>query len=178
MALPSLSELLKKLLDMRGSDLHITTNSPPQVRVHGSLMPLDMPQQCSTMNGNCVLIPRKVRELVGELDAAFVHGAGDFDYGLRAASRGCSIWIAPGVLGECRVNGNTRPWLAAGLSLTERFRYVASPKGLPFKPWLVFTKRHMGLLWPVYWGYPYLKLIANHLLKSVPFRRARQSAQR
>ena len=39
----SLSELLKKLLEMNGSDLHITTNSPPQIRVDGSLRPLDMP---------------------------------------------------------------------------------------------------------------------------------------
>src|SRR5437667_1234706 len=40
----SLSDLLKKMLEMSGSDLHITTNSPPQVRVHGHLTPLDMPQ--------------------------------------------------------------------------------------------------------------------------------------
>src|SRR5512143_3888120 len=39
----TLSDLLKKLLEMNGSDLHITTNSPPQVRVHGHLQPLDMP---------------------------------------------------------------------------------------------------------------------------------------
>jgi twitching motility protein PilT len=39
----TLSDLLKKMLEMSGSDLHITTNSPPQVRVHGSLRPLDMP---------------------------------------------------------------------------------------------------------------------------------------
>src|SRR5882757_8179215 len=38
----SLSELLKKMLEMNGSDLHITTNSPPQIRVHGHLHPLDM----------------------------------------------------------------------------------------------------------------------------------------
>ena len=39
----SLSELLKKLLEMSGSDLHITTNSPPQIRVDGHLRPLDIP---------------------------------------------------------------------------------------------------------------------------------------
>jgi twitching motility protein PilT len=39
----TLSDLLKKMLEMNGSDLHITTNSPPQVRVHGHLTPLDMP---------------------------------------------------------------------------------------------------------------------------------------
>ncbi len=40
----SLSDLLKRMLEMNGSDLHITTNSPPQVRVHGVLQPLDLPQ--------------------------------------------------------------------------------------------------------------------------------------
>src|SRR5213596_1374953 len=39
----SLSELLKKMIEMGGSDLHITTNSAPRVRVHGRLRPLDMP---------------------------------------------------------------------------------------------------------------------------------------
>src|SRR5260370_18195216 len=38
----TLSDLLKKMLEMSGSDLHISTNSPPQVRVHGHLHPLDM----------------------------------------------------------------------------------------------------------------------------------------
>src|SRR5213082_1407899 len=40
----SLSYLLKRLMEMSGSDLHITTNSPPQIRVHGHLVPLDLPQ--------------------------------------------------------------------------------------------------------------------------------------
>src|SRR5512146_2922972 len=38
----TLSDLLKRMLEMNGSDLHITTNSPPQVRVHGHLQPLDL----------------------------------------------------------------------------------------------------------------------------------------
>ena len=39
----TLSDLLKKLLELNGSDLHITLNSPPQIRVHGHLQPLDLP---------------------------------------------------------------------------------------------------------------------------------------
>ena len=39
----TLSELLKKMIEMGGSDLHITTNSSPRIRVHGRLKPLDMP---------------------------------------------------------------------------------------------------------------------------------------
>ncbi|MBC7909162.1 MAG: Flp pilus assembly complex ATPase component TadA, partial [Pyrinomonadaceae bacterium] len=37
----SLSDLLKKLSEAGGSDLHITTNSAPQIRVHGHLHPLE-----------------------------------------------------------------------------------------------------------------------------------------
>jgi twitching motility protein PilT len=37
----SLSELLRSLSELHGSDLHITTGSAPQVRVHGHLRPLE-----------------------------------------------------------------------------------------------------------------------------------------
>ena len=39
----TLPELLKTLVEMDGSDLHITGASPPQVRVHGHLKRLDAP---------------------------------------------------------------------------------------------------------------------------------------
>src|SRR5439155_19221529 len=37
----SLSELLHKLSELGGSDLHITTGIAPLVRVHGEIRPLD-----------------------------------------------------------------------------------------------------------------------------------------
>jgi twitching motility protein PilT len=40
---PTLNQLLKSMVEMGGSDLHITTNSPPQVRVDGHLRPLSLP---------------------------------------------------------------------------------------------------------------------------------------
>jgi twitching motility protein PilT len=39
----TLPELLAALVQLKGSDLHITTNTPPQVRVHGKLQTLDLP---------------------------------------------------------------------------------------------------------------------------------------
>src|ERR1043165_4689068 len=39
--MPTLPELLKTMVDMEGSDLHITINTPPQVRVHGHLRRLE-----------------------------------------------------------------------------------------------------------------------------------------
>jgi twitching motility protein PilT len=39
----TLSDLLHIMLKKSGSDLHITINTPPQVRVHGEMEPLDFP---------------------------------------------------------------------------------------------------------------------------------------
>lgn len=49
----TLPELLKALVELDGSDLHITTNTPPQVRIHGKLQPLDLP----------VLTPAETKQL-------------------------------------------------------------------------------------------------------------------
>jgi len=44
MPVPSLSDLLKRMVDAGGSDLHITVDSPPRIRLHGELKPLaDLP---------------------------------------------------------------------------------------------------------------------------------------
>src|SRR4030095_1589802 len=39
----TLPELLQTLVEVSGSDLHLTTQSPPQIRVHGKLQLLDLP---------------------------------------------------------------------------------------------------------------------------------------
>src|SRR5919199_1857463 len=41
--MPTLPELLKTTVEMNGSDLHIATSTPPQVRVHGHLQRLPLP---------------------------------------------------------------------------------------------------------------------------------------
>jgi twitching motility protein PilT len=55
MPIPPLSDLLRMMVDSGGSDLHITTNSPPRIRLHGelkacedlpSLGPADSKQLC------------------------------------------------------------------------------------------------------------------------------------
>src|SRR6476620_7644831 len=50
----ALSELLRKTVEIGGSDLHLRVDSPPQVRVNGLLAPLD---GCET------LTPETARQL-------------------------------------------------------------------------------------------------------------------
>ena len=42
--MPTLPELLKTTVDLNGSDLHLTTATPPQVRVYGKLQRLEHPE--------------------------------------------------------------------------------------------------------------------------------------
>src|SRR5213075_1920293 len=79
----TLSDLLKKMLEMGGSDLHITTNSPPQVRVHGHLHPLDMPQLTPTETkqlGYSVLTDAQKHRFEETLEL-------DFSFGLKGLAR-------------------------------------------------------------------------------------------
>src|SRR2546429_9036572 len=41
--MPNLHQLLKAMVEKGASDLHITTGSPPQLRIDGSLVPLKTP---------------------------------------------------------------------------------------------------------------------------------------
>jgi GT2 family glycosyltransferase len=114
---------------------------------------------CDTMNGNCVLIPSAVANKVGNLDAAFVHAMGDIDYGLRVSKAGFSIMVFPGFVGVCAHNSIDNTFMDTRLSLSERWQKIMSLKGLPPKQWYVLVRRHAGLLWPLLFVWPYLKVI-------------------
>lgn len=120
--------------------------------------PAAVPVECETMNGNCVLVPRIVAQAVGNLDAAFVHGMGDFDYGLRARRAGFSVWVMPGFAGVCGKNSLANTFYDGSLSLSARWKHMNSPKGLPLAEWKIFCRRHAGPLWPLFFLWPYLRL--------------------
>jgi twitching motility protein PilT len=80
----TLPDLLRRMTDLGGSDLHITTNSPPQVRVHGHLSPLD---------GFAAMTPAETKQLAySVLTDAQKHRFEenlelDFSFGLKGMSR-------------------------------------------------------------------------------------------
>lgn len=115
--------------------------------------------RCDTMNGNFTIIPAAVAARLGNLDDAFQHQLGDFDYGLRATKAGIPIFVAPGYFGYCRDNPLLGTWRDSTLSLKQRWRHLMSPKGAPPKEWFLYTRRHFGWRWPLYSVSPYLKSV-------------------
>ena len=77
-------ELLTKLLEIGGSDLHVTAGAPPTVRLHGDLQPMEgypalTPRSIQTMI--YAILPQKLRErLEQELEL-------DMSYSLPGAAR-------------------------------------------------------------------------------------------
>jgi len=71
------------MLELGGSDLHITTNSPPQVRVHGHLQPLDMPPLTPSDTkqlGYSVMTDSQKHRFEEDLEL-------DFSFGLKGLAR-------------------------------------------------------------------------------------------
>lgn len=120
------------------------------------LNPTDKAIECETVNGNCVLIPASIALDIGNLDSAFTHAMGDFDYGLRARKAGYTIWIMSGYVGTCRHNAVDGTFQDKKLSYAKRINHMMSVKGLPPKEWITFARRYAGPFWVVYAVFPYI----------------------
>jgi len=94
--MPTLPELLKTTVEMNGSDLHITTNTPPQIRVHGKLQRLELPSLSAAdtkqlVYSVCTDQQKKRFEETLELD---------FSFGIRGIGRfRCNVFNQRGAVG-------------------------------------------------------------------------------
>ena len=79
----TLPELLKTMVDMDGSDLHIATQTPPQVRVHGHLRRLPLPEltPAETKNLSYSLLTEAQKKKFEEESEL------DFSFGIKGVSR-------------------------------------------------------------------------------------------
>lgn len=141
----------------------------------GKIEPADTPQACDVMHGNCVLIPRSVVEVVGNLDPTFAHYLGDYDYALRARKHNCSVWLAPGYVGTCPATLYHRSADDPKIPISQQLEQISQPKGLltedltlnSFSEWRVFSQRHGGLLWFFYYLIPYRRLLWSFIPKII-----------
>ncbi|WP_018609042.1 glycosyltransferase family 2 protein [Uliginosibacterium gangwonense] len=109
------------------------------------LQPNGEMQEVYHMNGNVVLVPAQVFDIVGNLDPVYHHDLGDVDYGYRARAQGLSVvtsksFVARGEKNDfCRI----RLW---GSDLRARFRRLYSPLGNPPTINFYFRRKHKGVV--------------------------------
>jgi len=124
----TLPELLQTLVDNQGSDLHLTTQTPPQIRVHGKLRVLDLPPlgaaDTKTLAYSVLTDAQKKRfEETLELD---------FSFGIRGVARfRCNVFNQRGAVAAVYrvISDQIKPFDELGLppvisTLSER------PRGL------------------------------------------------
>jgi GT2 family glycosyltransferase len=130
------------------------------------LMPQENPVLCDFFNGNIVLVPKGVFELVGNLDPIYPHAQGDFDYGLRAKELGVQSYISSKVIGVCERHNDFPKWCNPKINMISRFKAFKGVLGGRPKSTFIFEKRHYGtgialfhyltihlrLLFPSYWS--------------------------
>lgn len=86
-------------------------------------------QLCDTFNGNCILIPKHIHNIVGNLDWTFRHAIGDMDYGYRAKHAGLKSYITPQYIGYCENNPKLPAWARKEIPLLKRIKNLYSPLG-------------------------------------------------
>jgi GT2 family glycosyltransferase len=107
------------------------------------LKPNGSPQKIKIMNGNFVLVPKQVFEIVGYLNYRFSHSLGDIDYGLRALKNRINIYCTSKIVGYCSKNESV--WYKEN-SFFKRLKVLNSPKGTPLKEYFYFNNKHFGIL--------------------------------
>jgi twitching motility protein PilT len=79
----TMHQLLKTLVDQGGSDLHVTTNSPPQIRIDGKMVPLQLPPMTAAETKQLiygVLTENQKHRLEETLEV-------DFSFGVKGLAR-------------------------------------------------------------------------------------------
>jgi len=104
-------------------------------------------QECSTMNGNCVLIPEAVFKICGNLDWTYRHAIGDLDYGYSARRKGVKIYASKYYLGTCDKNPKLPAWTRTDVPLSKRIKNLYSPLGYAEPgPYFHYDFKNFGLL--------------------------------
>lgn len=111
--------------------------------------PGDHPRRIRLFNGNIVLVSREAYRRLGNLSAAYTHGLGDIDYGIRAERNGVPVWLASGHQGRCAANKTPR-WRRPDLPVWTRLYELHRPTGCP--PWQMAWLIWSGGGWHAPWS--------------------------
>lgn len=111
------------------------------------LSPKETPQECELTNANILWISKETVDAIGLFDTKYTHGFADFDYSLSAVKKNIPVYLAPNFGGVC-IHDHGNPWRSSSVSLKNRIAYLKSPKGLAYKEYLYYVKKHFPLFLP------------------------------
>lgn len=111
------------------------------------LTPANLPQKCELTNANILWISKETVDAIGIFDERYTHGIADFDFSMHAVKKGIPVYLAPNFGGVC-LHDHGKPWKAGSVPLKDRITYLKSPKGIAYKEYLYYIKKHFPLFLP------------------------------
>ena len=115
-------------------------------RITGALLvPNGTLQNGKGLNGNFVLVPRSVFQLLGKLDPNYQHAGGDTDYGLRAEEKNIDVLLSPEYIGYCEQHPTLSTWCNPNVPFAQRWTALNKPTGMPLKILFYHEKKHYGI---------------------------------
>lgn len=79
----------------------------------------------------------------------YIHGFADYDYSLSARKLNFPIYVTPNYGGFC-INDHGKNWLPQETKLKDRISFLYSPKGLAYREYRYYLKKHFPIQTPYY----------------------------
>ncbi|SFK80638.1 Glycosyltransferase, GT2 family [Porphyromonadaceae bacterium KH3CP3RA] len=111
------------------------------------LVPTGQPQRCDLTNANVLWISGSVVDKIGIFSERYTHGIADFDYSLQAVKEKIPVWLTPSVCGVCNYD-HGKKWKSSDIPLKQRIAWMKSPKGLAYKEYMHYIRKHFPMYLP------------------------------
>lgn len=135
-AVEELYDVYKGLSPMSLVAGQLCSSANPKQQTYGGkfkgkvIVPTGNAEICDVACGNVLLIPKAVVDKIGILSKFYSHKWGDFDYSIRAISKGIGIYTTRCFIGTCDKNNVPRgKWCNSNFPLRKRIEYFFSPNG-------------------------------------------------
>lgn len=109
------------------------------------LTPIGIPQECTMVNANILMVCKEVVKSIGILDDVFIHAAADMDYGIRAQKAGFPVLTTSKVCACCEndhYNSDSERDKVVKMSFNERKAFLKRPTIKQYHDSLIFYKRY------------------------------------
>jgi len=122
------------------------------------ITPSDIPVNCHITNANILFVSSNVVEKIGIFDSRFKQSFADYDYSLTAYENDLPVLVCPGIGGYC-TNDHVNNWSSTNTTLKKRISHLYSPKGLEYKEYMYYVRKHFPKSLPYFFIMVWLKTL-------------------
>jgi GT2 family glycosyltransferase len=125
---------------------------------YNAVLPSEVPLNCQITNANILFVNSNVVEKIGLFDPKFKQSFADYDYSYTAYENNLPVLVCPGTGGYCK-NDHVNNWSSVNSTIQKRIKHLYSPKGLEYKEYMYYIRKHFPLSLPYLFIMVWLKTL-------------------